>query len=185
MNVSCIKAIQGFVKANSISPDKQIGIVNTISEFLNSRDLTDLEDADDLLVTLVETLRAAIGLDPRIAISGDRGALDLLFVLAKHGASNFQLTMLVSEAFEDIVEALSGPETYTPLCEKVLPSLTGALDVGNVTQDDPLIKVSQPDYTILFAYSPGCSSQQSCSPPSPKMALSRSLLDMFKPPCRS
>jgi hypothetical protein len=142
VNVSCIKSIQGFIKANSVSSDKQIGIVDTISEFLNSRDLTDLEDADDLLVTLVETLRAAIGLDPMIAIAGDRGALDLLFVLAKHGASNFQLTMLVSEAFEDIVEALAGPDTYTPLCEKVLPSLTGALDVGNVTQDDPLIKVS-------------------------------------------
>lgn len=142
VNVSCIKSIQGFVKAGSVPVAKQIGIVDTISEFLNSKDLTDLEDADDLLVTLVETLRAAIGLDPRIAISGDRGALDLLFVLAKHGASNFQLTMLVSEAFEDIVEALAGPETYTPLCEKVLPSLTGALDVGNVTQDDPLIKVS-------------------------------------------
>lgn len=142
VNVSCIKAIQGFVKANTVPAEKQIGIIGSISEFLNSKDLTDLEDADDLLVTLVETLRAAIGLDPRIAISGDRGALDLLFVLAKHGASNFQLTMLVSEAFEDIVEALAGPETYTPLCEKVLPSLTGALDVGNVTQDDPLIKVS-------------------------------------------
>ena len=141
VNVSCIKAIQGFIKANSVPADKQVGLIDTISEFLNSRDLTDLEDSDDLLVTLVETLRAAIGLDPRIALSGDRGALDLLFVLAKHGASNFQLTMLVSEAFEDIVEALAGPETYTLLCEKVLPSLTGALDVGNVTQDDPLIKV--------------------------------------------
>lgn len=152
VNVSCIKSIQGFIAGNAVSSDKQIGVVATISEFLNAKDLTDLEDADDLLVTLVETLRAAIGLDPRIAISGDHGALDLLFVLAKHGASNFQLTMLVSEAFEDIVEALAGPETYTPLCEKVLPSLTGALDVGNVTQDDPLIKVNN---TMLFS-TPRC-----------------------------
>jgi hypothetical protein len=149
VNVSCIKAIQGFVKANTVPAEKQMGIIATISEFLNSKDLTDLEDADDLLVTLVETLRSAIGLDPRVAISGDRGALDLLFVLAKHGASNFQLTMLVSEAFEDIVEALAGLETYTPLCEKVLPSLTGALDVGNVTQDDPLIKVSSSRFYLV------------------------------------
>lgn len=142
VKVSCIKAIQGFIKANTVPADRQISILGAISEFLNSKDLTDLEDADDLLVTLVESLRAAICLDPRITVSGDSRALDLLFVLAKNGASNFQLTMLVSEAFEEIVEALAGAETYTILCEKVLPSLTGAFDVGNVTQDDPLIKVN-------------------------------------------
>lgn len=143
VKVSCIKALQGFIKANAVPADRQIAIVASISEFLYAKDLTDLEDADDLLVTLVESLRAAIGMDPRITISGDGGALDLLFVLAKHGAANFQLTMMVSEAFEDIVEALAGRETYTALCEKVLPSLTGAFDVGNITEDDPLIEVSR------------------------------------------
>jgi hypothetical protein len=88
-------------------------------------------------------------IDPIITISGDSGPLDLLFVLAKHGAANFQLTQLVSETFEDIVGALSGVEAYTALCGKVLPSLTGAFDVGSMTQDDPLIEVSLcPSFSI-------------------------------------
>ncbi len=141
VKVACIKALQGFVKANTVSADHQIPIVSAISEFLYAKDLTDLEDADDLLVTLVETLRAAISIDSRIVL-GDNGALDLLFVLAKHGAANFQLTMLVTETFEDVVQILSSTESYTALCAKVLPSLTGAFDVGNMTGDDPLVEVS-------------------------------------------
>ena len=142
VRVACIKALQGFIKARTIPSDRQVSIIGSISEFLHAQDLTDIEDADDLLVTLVESLRAAIGLDPRITIDGESGALDLLFVLAKHGAANFQMTMLVSETFEEIVSSLSGGEAYTALCEKVLPSLTGAFDVGNMTGDDPLVEVS-------------------------------------------
>jgi hypothetical protein len=142
VKVACIKSLQGFIKAHTVPADRQIPIISSISDFLYAKDLTDLEDADDLLVTLVESLRAAIGLDPRITISGEGGALDLLFVLAKHGASNFQLTMLVSETFEEIVASLAGGDSYTALCAKVLPSLTGAFDVGNMTGDDPLVEVS-------------------------------------------
>jgi hypothetical protein len=144
VKVACIKALQGFIKARTVPADRQISIVNSISEFLYAKDLTDLEDADDLLVTLVESLRAAIGLDFRIAITGDNNALDLLFQLVQHGASNFQLTMLVNESFEEIVEALAGGEAYAALCAKVLPTLTGAFDVGDMTQDNPLVEVISP-----------------------------------------
>lgn len=141
VKVSCIKSLQGFISARTVPADRQVPIVACISEYLYAKDLTDLEDADDLLVTLVETLRAAITMDPRITITGDSGALDLLFVLAKHGAATFQMTMLVSETFEEIVSSLSTGDSYTALCAKVLPSLTGALDVGNMTGDDPLVEV--------------------------------------------
>jgi hypothetical protein len=141
VRVSCIKALQGFIKARTLPADRQLSIVASISEFLHAKDLTHLEDADDLLVTLVESLSAAIEMDPSIAISGDSGSLDLLFLLAKHGASNFQLTMMVTEAFETIVEALPGADAFTALCAKVLPSLTGAFDVGIITQDNPLVEV--------------------------------------------
>jgi hypothetical protein len=145
VKVACIKAIQGFIKApDSVPVDRQIPICVAISEFLHSKDLTQLEDADDLLVTLVESLRAAIQLDPRISIASGSGVLDLLFLMAKHGAASFQLTMLVNETFEQIVSFLSsmGGEAYAALCEKVLPSLTGAFDVGNMTEDNPLTTVS-------------------------------------------
>jgi hypothetical protein len=149
VKVACIKALQGFIKAHTVPADRQLPIVASISEFLYAKDLTDLEDADDLLVTLVESLRAAIGLDSRIPIEGDSGALDLLFVLAKHGASNFMLTMMVSETFEEIVGALAGGDSYTALCAKVLPSLTGAFDVGNMTGDDPLIELATELLAVL------------------------------------
>ncbi|PBP23520.1 importin-beta domain-containing protein [Diplocarpon rosae] len=150
VKVACIKALQGFVKArNSFPADHQLPIVTCVSEYLYAKDLTDLEDADDLLVTLVETLRAAIHVDPRIAIQGGSGALDLLFVLAKHGAANFQLTTLVSETFEGIVASLSARPAYTALCAAVLPSLTGAFDVGEMTGDDPLVELATELLAVL------------------------------------
>jgi hypothetical protein len=145
VKVACIKAIQGFIKApGSVPADRQIPIAVAISDFLHAKDLTELDDADDLLCTLVDSLRAAIQLDPRISISSGSGVLDLLFLIAKHGAESFQLTMLVNETFEDIVQHLAsmGPEAYAALCEKVLPSLTGAFDVGIMTEDNPLTTVS-------------------------------------------
>ena len=145
VKVACIKALQGFIKARTVPVDRQVPMISSISEFLYAKDLTDLEDADDLLVTLVESLRSAILLDSMITVSGDSGALDLLFVLAKHGAANLQLTQLVSETFEDIVGTMfGGSEAYVALCGKVLPSLTAAFDVGTMTENDPLVEVCNP-----------------------------------------
>lgn len=145
VRVACIKAIQGFIKApNNFPIDRQIAIAVAISEFVHAKDLTQLEDADDLLVTIVETLRAVILIDPRISIASGSGVLDLLFLMAKHGAASFQLTMLVNETFEQVVAYLAsmGGDAYVALCEKVLPSLTGAFDVGSMTEDNPLTTVS-------------------------------------------
>ena len=71
--------------------------------------------------------------------------------MAKHGAASFQLTMLVNETFEEIVSSLSsmGNEAYTALCEKVLPSLTGAFDVGNMTEDNPLTTLATELMAVL------------------------------------
>jgi hypothetical protein len=150
VNVACIRALQGFMKAHTVPLDHQSLIIASIADFLYAKDLTELEDADDLLVTLVESLRDAIVLDPRIAISSESTALDLLFVLAKHGASNFQLTMLVNEAFEEVAEALApSNEAYSALCDKVIPSLTGAFDVGDMTGDNPLVEASIPNDTRI------------------------------------
>lgn len=157
VKIACVKAIQGYMKSeNSIPSDRQVPIAVAISEFMNEKDMTDLDGSDDLLVTLVETLRAAIQLDPSIVITPGSMVLDLLFLLAKHGASSFQLTMMVNETFEEIVDTLAsrgedgGVAAYFALCEKVIPSLTGALDVGNMTDDNPLTTVSQKSASKSF-----------------------------------
>lgn len=142
VQVACVKAIEGFIQSGHIPQDRQTPIIHAIQQFLEAKDLTELEDADDLLVTLLETLRTAISMDRRIAVHGDNKAIDLLFLIAKHGASNFQVTMLVRESFEDIAQTLTDSASYTALCTKVLPSLTGTFDVANVTQNNPLVTVS-------------------------------------------
>ncbi|KAJ9138132.1 Importin subunit beta-5 [Pleurostoma richardsiae] len=142
VQVACIKAVEGYIKAGTAPADRQVPIITAINGFLDSKDLTDLEDADDLLVTLAESLRAAISMDPRVTVVSDIKSLDSLFVIAKHGASNFQVTMLVCEAFEDLVEKLSDSASYAALCMKVLPTLTGAFNVADMTQDDPLVTVA-------------------------------------------
>ncbi|KAI1394004.1 ARM repeat-containing protein [Hypoxylon trugodes] len=141
VQVACIKAVEGFLRGGNVAGNHllQAKVVNAISQWLSTKDMTDLEEADDLLVTLTETLRAAINIDKRVAVSNDIPALDLLFLIAKHGSSNWQVTMLICEEFEDIVKTLPDPAAYQALCQKVLPSLTGAFNVADATEDSPLI----------------------------------------------
>lgn len=142
VKVACIKAIESLINAGKVSEDRQVPIINAIQTYMNGKDPEDMEDADELLVTLAESLRAAIGLNTRIALSNEVPSVDLLFLLAKLGANNFQVTMLVSEGFEEIVTSLQDTESYTTLCTKTLPTLTGAFDVASLTEDDPLVTVS-------------------------------------------
>ncbi|KAI5463506.1 putative importin beta-5 subunit [Mariannaea sp. PMI_226] len=152
VQVACIKAAEGLINAGQVPPQHQVSIISAIQTYMNGKDPVEMEDADELLVTLAEALRAAICLDTRIALSNDVQSIDLLFLLAKLGASNFQVTMLVTEAFEDVVGALSDPASYTALCGKILPTLTGAFDVANLTEDNPLVTVATELFVVLVEH---------------------------------
>ncbi|KAI1767278.1 ARM repeat-containing protein [Hypoxylon sp. FL1150] len=154
VQVACIKAVEGFLRsANSSGNHKmQAEVVNAIAQWVSTRDMTDIQESEDLLVTLTETLRAAINVDKRVAVSNDIPALDLLFLIAKHGANNWQVTMLICEEFEDIVKAMPDPVSYQALCQKILPTLTGAFNVADVTSDDPLITFSAELMASLTQY---------------------------------
>ncbi|PON27048.1 hypothetical protein TGAM01_v203997 [Trichoderma gamsii] len=149
VQVACIKAIEGLINSGRVPVDRQTPIVASIQAYMNGKDPEEMEAADELLVTLTETLRAAIGMDSQIAISSDIPSVDLLFLLAKLGASNFQVTMLVTEAFEDIVGSLSDASSYAALCARILPTLTGAFDVANLTEDNPLVTVATELLVVL------------------------------------
>ncbi|PGH11722.1 hypothetical protein AJ80_06983 [Polytolypa hystricis UAMH7299] len=144
VQVSCIRALQDFLpELPQASVNQfQVPIITTLSDFLSSHDLREMIDSDDLEFTLVNTLRDAINVDPSVVLSSI--ALDVLFNIASNGASNFQLSMMVTETFEDVVQYISqqGAEAYIRLCEKVLPSLTGAIDVGNMTQENALTSLA-------------------------------------------
>ncbi|KAI2618750.1 ARM repeat-containing protein [Hypoxylon sp. NC1633] len=141
VQVACIKAVEGFLQSGNASGNQQLQakVVNAISQWMATKDMTEIEDADDLLVTITETLRAAINIDKRVAVSNDVPALDLLFLIARHGSTNWQVTMLICEEFEDIVKTMPDPASYQALCQKVLPSLNGAFNVADITSDNPLI----------------------------------------------
>lgn len=135
VKVSCIRVMQEYLKTlpSSRAREFQVQTVAAISGFLSLQDLSEFEDSPDLLDTLVETLRDAIMADPSLCL--EHPALDVLFTMAKYGAGSWQTTMLVNEAFESITSSMAskGPDSYSQLCAKVLPTLIGALDVGDMT----------------------------------------------------
>jgi hypothetical protein len=161
VQVASVKAIEGFIRGG-VPADRQVPIILAIQRFLEAKDLSELEDADDLLVTLLDTLRTAISMDTGIAIQPDSKAVDLLFLIAKHGAANFHVTLIVCETFEDIARTfkdnegplkdMEHPRLYAALCSKVLPSITGTFDVANLTQDDPLVTVGLPASLVESRY---------------------------------
>ncbi|KAL8854402.1 MAG: hypothetical protein Q9221_000889 [Calogaya cf. arnoldii] len=140
VKVSCIRAMQEYLKSlpASSAHEFQIRIVQAISNFIAAQDLSELKESEDLMDTLVETLRDAIMADPTLCL--EHPALDVLFTMASYGASSFQTNMLVSEAFDSITSsmAVKGSDSYAQLCAKVLPTLTGALDVGDMTSENAL-----------------------------------------------
>ncbi|KAL4923974.1 putative importin beta-5 subunit [Aspergillus undulatus] len=137
VKVACLRALQDLLPSLSMDTTGPVqqSIISAISDFVSAHDLRESSDTDDLKVTLAETLRDTIMVDPSVVLSS--AALDVLFNIASNGATNFQLTMTVTEAFEDIAENISeqSPESFVQLCEKVLPSIMGAIDVGNMTQE--------------------------------------------------
>ncbi|KAI0193136.1 armadillo-type protein [Astrocystis sublimbata] len=143
VQAACIKATEAFISSETSgvagNTQLQAKIVGAVNQWMSVKDMTELEGADDLLVTLAEVLRAAINIDKSISISNEVPALDLLFLIAKHGSNNWQVTMLICETFEEIVQTMSDPSAYQALCQKVLPSLTGAFNVADVTSDNPLV----------------------------------------------
>ncbi|EXJ55544.1 hypothetical protein A1O7_08472 [Cladophialophora yegresii CBS 114405] len=147
VKVACFSILPDYIEAlpyNNTYP-MQSAIINVINEFISSRDLRDeLEDADDVKAALIQLLRDAIMIDTSTLTSPENNAIDLFFTLASDGASNFQLFTLLTEAFEGIVSSLSaaGQDQYIRLCAKTIPSLTGAFDIANITQESALTNLA-------------------------------------------
>ncbi|KAI0482484.1 armadillo-type protein [Xylariaceae sp. FL0804] len=154
VQAACIKAVEGFIGSESSPANFQVQgkVVGAVQQWVSAKDMTELEEADDLLVALAETLRAAINIDKRVAVATDLPAIDLLFLMGRHGARNWQVTMLVCETFEDIVRTMPDPASYQMLCQKFLPPLTGAFSVADVTSDNPLLTFATELMTSLTQY---------------------------------
>lgn len=155
VRVASIRALQYYLSAlpRSITLPLQQEVIAAMSGFLNAQDFSDLEDSDDLLITIIETLRDAILLDTARCLAN--GGIDLLFTIASRGASNFQIALMISETFEEVASSISeaGPEQYAQLTSKVLPSLMGAFDVASLTEENALANLAAELLSILAANS--------------------------------
>ena len=142
VQVACIKAVEHLVRAKRVTSAHQVPFILAISQYMQNKDPTDMEDADELLVTIAESLRLVINVDPRVILAANVQPVEILFTLARLGSTNFQVTMIITESFEEIVKNLADPGSFAALSDKVLPILTGAFDGADLSQDDPLITVS-------------------------------------------
>ena len=153
VKVSCIRALQYYLASlpSSTTLSQQSNIIGAISDFFFSQDFNELVDSDDLLMTIVETLRDAIMLDTSICLTGS--ALDILFKVASRGAENFQIALLVSETFEDISSSIAekGSAQYAQLCAKVLPSLMSQIDMARLTEENSLANLAAELLSVLSA----------------------------------
>ena len=154
VKVSSMRVLQQCLKVlpSQRAQEFQVQTVAAISGFLSSHDLSEINDTEDLLDTLVETLREAIMTDPTLCL--EHPALDVLFTMALYGARSWQTSMLVNETFESITSTMSskGPESYARLCLKVLPSLTGALHVGDMNVENSLSDIAVSLLSTLAEY---------------------------------
>ena len=120
----------------------QKSIISAIAEFINNNPQGEPEDSQDVLATLTETLRSAIGLNHRIIVEPESRVVDLLFTIVNLGEGNLYLAGLISDGFEEFCEELYND--FIPLCEKVLPQILAALDKGVHDEDSPLTSVWTP-----------------------------------------
>ncbi|KAK5117228.1 hypothetical protein LTR62_005845 [Meristemomyces frigidus] len=151
VKVSAIRALQYYLAAlpASITVTKQAAIISALSSYLGTQDVSDLTDSDDLLITIIETLRDTILKDTSSCLTN--GGLDLLFTIASKGASNFQIALMVTETFEEIASTISaiGAEQYALLTSRVVPSLNGAFDIATLTEENALANLSAELLAVL------------------------------------
>lgn len=118
----------------------QANIISAVRSFMAHKPHDEAEDSQDVLAELMEAVRSAVGLNYAIAIDPNAQVVDLIFAIAHNGPTSMHLASLVHDLFQDIAEELY--ESFVLLCEKMLPFLSVALDVGPDGKDHPLMNVS-------------------------------------------
>ncbi|EER38453.1 importin beta-5 subunit [Histoplasma capsulatum H143] len=116
------------------------------------------------LFILTQLLRDFSDVDQQISLEAANGCNEFVrFCMAQEDiflrargylVSGIIARTAVTETFEDVVQYISqqGPDAYIRLCEKVLPSLTGAIDVGNMTQENALTTLAADLIRALTEY---------------------------------
>lgn len=157
VRISCIRAMKAYLAAIPAAHTLAIqpNVIAAINDYIGEIDFGEMDEYEDIMIAILESLRDAIMLDTRICLTGS--GLDVLFTIASWCSSNFQIYLLITETFEDVCDTLSsaGPDVYAQLCAKVLPSLSGAFDVANMTEENALTNLAADLLSLLSEH--GCS----------------------------
>lgn len=141
IQAACIKSVDGFVRGQK-EPLHQGAIMSAIKHWLENQDWEELKESEDLLATVLDTIRVTIDLDITIALRPENDALNMVFMIARHGAQSFQVPEVAIDTFGDILDVIQTPEHYALFCNNAIPLLTGALDIQHLTQDDELAELA-------------------------------------------
>ncbi|KKA30317.1 hypothetical protein TD95_003385 [Thielaviopsis punctulata] len=152
VRVSCIKAVEEICRADRVTPEQQVAVIAAIGQYMASKNTEEIEESDELVVALAESLRNLIIVNPAVALSNQVNPCEMLFNLIRVGASSFQVIYVVTEAFEEIVGHLSDTDAYGALSAKILPTLTAAFDSPDLSDDDSLISAAADLLVILIKY---------------------------------
>jgi importin-9 len=157
VKVACVRALQFYLETPSPIAgveSLQESIIQALTNFMNSQDLSIHTDSDDFMSNIAQTVQYAILLNEKVCLTGD--GLAALFNIANFGAGLFMVATIVNETFENVVVQLSslGAEVYGQLCSKVLPSLTGAFHISSLTDQNALTNLAADLLTILTKHGP-------------------------------
>lgn len=154
VQVSSIRALQFYTQSGglptSLTLPSQPTIIAALATFLGAQTAdAELSDSDDLLMTVIETLRDAALLDPAACLT--HGGIDLLFEVASRGAGNFQIALLCTETFEDLASSIAGASShaYATLSVTVLPTLMGAFDSAPLDEENDLANLAAELLSVL------------------------------------
>ena len=150
VKVSCIRALQYYIERPELPGAVQMQgvIIDALSHYIQSQDLTERTESDDFMANLVSTVRDAVLLDEKVCLNGE--GLTLLFTIANYGAAFFTISSIVTETFETVVvELAGGHETYAQLSAKVLPTLSSAFHVSSLTDENALMNLAAELLSIL------------------------------------
>jgi hypothetical protein len=151
VKVACIRALQYYIERPELpgAVPMQGVIIDALSSYIQSQDLTERTESDDFMANLVSTVRDAILLDEKVCLNGE--GLTLLFTIANYGATFFSITSIVTETFEAVVTELAsaGHEAYAQLSAKVLPTLNSAFHVSSLTEENALTNLAAELLSIL------------------------------------
>lgn len=123
--------------------DYQLVVISAIRAFLAVTEQDDAEDSQDVLGELLETLRAAVGLNHSAVLDPSLQIFDLVFTIAQKRPRSAHLAGLIHDVIEDIAEELHS--SFVSLCGLVLPFVSMFLDLSRDGKDHPLMNVSVPE----------------------------------------